>query len=219
MRYLGILVTAILISFSSVAQQEEKPHIYNPEANAEQQIKTAVAEAAKENKHVLVQIGGNWCIWCVRFHNLENSNDTLKQLVNDNYVVVYLNYSKENKNEKMLAKLGYPQRFGFPVFVVLDKKGNRIHTQKTQGTWKKVKDIARKKWQNFLNSGHHLHLTRRTIQTNSLLNEVHQFQREEIIILNRPAQTLRDISSITNCIERILVFTNQEQPVAYLPCT
>lgn len=129
MRYLGILVTAILISFSSVAQQEEKPHIYNPEANAEQQIKTAVAEAAKENKHVLVQIGGNWCIWCVRFHNLVNSNDTLKQLVNDNYVVVYLNYSKENKNEKMLAKLGYPQRFGFPVFVVLDKKGNRIHTQ------------------------------------------------------------------------------------------
>lgn len=129
MRYLGILLAAILISFSSVAQQEEKPHIYNPEANAEQQIKTAVAEAAKENKHVLVQIGGNWCIWCVRFHNLVNSNDTLKQLVNDNYVVVHLNYSKENKNEKMLAKLGYPQRFGFPVFVVLDKKGNRIHTQ------------------------------------------------------------------------------------------
>lgn len=129
MRYLSILVIAILISFSSVAQQEEKPHIYNPEANAEQQIKTAVAEAAKENKHVLVQIGGNWCIWCVRFHNLVNSNDTLKQLVNDNYVVVHLNYSKENKNEKMLAKLGYPQRFGFPVFVVLDKKGNRIHTQ------------------------------------------------------------------------------------------
>jgi len=27
-----------------------------------------------------------------------------------------------------LSGLGYPQRFGFPVFVVLDDKGNRLHT-------------------------------------------------------------------------------------------
>jgi hypothetical protein len=44
-------------------------------------------------------------------------------------VVVPVNYSKENKNEKVLEKLGFPQRFGFPVFVILDAKGNRIHTQ------------------------------------------------------------------------------------------
>jgi hypothetical protein len=25
--------------------------------------------------------------------------------------------------------LGYPQRFGFPVLVVLDANGNRLHTQ------------------------------------------------------------------------------------------
>ena len=29
----------------------------------------------------------------------------------------------------MLARLNFPQRFGFPVFVILDGKGNRIHTQ------------------------------------------------------------------------------------------
>jgi hypothetical protein len=29
----------------------------------------------------------------------------------------------------MMARLGYPQRFGFPVFVILDAKGRRIHTQ------------------------------------------------------------------------------------------
>lgn len=28
-----------------------------------------------------------------------------------------------------MASLGFPQRFGFPVFVILDNKGNRIHTQ------------------------------------------------------------------------------------------
>jgi hypothetical protein len=40
-----------------------------------------------------------------------------------------LNYSPENRNEDALASLDYPQRFGFPVFVILDGKGNRLHTQ------------------------------------------------------------------------------------------
>jgi len=31
-----------------------------------------------------------------------------------------------------MAELGYPQRFGFPVFVVLDDKGVRLHTQNSE---------------------------------------------------------------------------------------
>jgi len=30
-----------------------------------------------------------------------------------------------------MASLDYPQRFGFPVLVVLDQEGNRLHTQDT----------------------------------------------------------------------------------------
>jgi hypothetical protein len=41
----------------------------------------------------------------------------------------HLNYSKENKNLDLLKKYGYPQRFGFPVFIILDANGNKIHTQ------------------------------------------------------------------------------------------
>jgi hypothetical protein len=44
-------------------------------------------------------------------------------------VVYHLNYSNENKNLGYLAKLGYPQRFGFPCLVVLDASGKRLHTQ------------------------------------------------------------------------------------------
>jgi len=46
-----------------------------------------------------------------------------------NYVRVMVNYSKENKNLDVLEKLGFPQRFGFPVLVILNDKGERIHTQ------------------------------------------------------------------------------------------
>jgi thioredoxin-related protein len=78
---------------------------------------------------MLIQIGGNWCIWCARFNDFTTTDKSIDSLVKDNYVVYHLNYSKENKNEALLAKYGYPQRFGFPVFLILDGKGNLLHTQ------------------------------------------------------------------------------------------
>ena len=45
------------------------------------------------------------------------------------FEVVKVNYSKENKNANLLANLKFPQHFGFPVLVVLDETGTRIHTQ------------------------------------------------------------------------------------------
>ncbi len=122
-----IVLTLILNLNNSLSAQK----IYNPKANAKKDIANAVTQAQKENKHVLLQIGGNWCPWCIKLHNYLHSNGDINRLLNDNYVFVEVNYSKENKNMDILKSLAYPQRFGFPVLVVLDKKGNRIHTQNT----------------------------------------------------------------------------------------
>jgi len=116
-----------LFSISLLAQQTV--NIYNPAADAKADIAKAVAKAAAQNKHVFLQIGGNWCSWCVKFHKMVTEDATLDSLIHANYEVVKVNYSKENKNSELLATLGYPQRFGFPVFVILDEKGNVIHTQ------------------------------------------------------------------------------------------
>ena len=103
--------------------------LYNPNADAKTDITNAIAIAKKENKHVFLQIGGNWCGWCIAFDKKVNENEELKKILNDNYVVYHLNYSKENTNSEILKELGFPQRFGFPVFVILDADGNRLHTQ------------------------------------------------------------------------------------------
>lgn len=128
----NLLFCTLFLLFRTIetqAQEAAKPHIYDPKADAQLDIKNAVAKAGKEGKHVLLQIGGNWCVWCIRFHNLTQSDTTLSRLLNENYVVLRVNYSPENKNEPVLAQLDYPQRFGFPVFVILDGKGKRLHTQ------------------------------------------------------------------------------------------
>jgi len=107
----------------------KKFSLYKPGENAEANIDNAMAESKKSGKHVLIQIGGNWCSWCIRFHEFVIKDAQLDSLMNANYVVYHLNYSKENYNGKLLTKYNFPQRFGFPVFLVLDGEGNLLHIQ------------------------------------------------------------------------------------------
>jgi len=105
---------------------------YDEAENAEQKIAELVKKAKKENKNIMLQAGGNWCIWCLRFNNLVQTTPELKKLVDENYIYYHLNYSPKNKNEKIFAQYGNPgEKYGYPVFIVLDKNGKQIHTQES----------------------------------------------------------------------------------------
>ena len=136
-----LFVTILLLfDMACPAFSQDKPKIYNPEASARQDIDAAIARAAKEHKRMFIQVGGNRCIWCIRFHQLIDCVDTLRRLMEDNYIVAHLNYSPENYNWPVLETLGKPQQHGFPVFVILDAHDNRIHTRSSSeleegGNW------------------------------------------------------------------------------------
>jgi thioredoxin-related protein len=129
MKKIIVLSVTLLSAVLLFSQDMTKFKLYTPEAKAEQEIADAVKHAKAEGKHVLIQIGGNWCIWCARFHDFITSDAKIDSIVKAGYVVYHMNYSKENYNGKLLAKYGYPQRFGFPVFIVLDGNGKQLHTQ------------------------------------------------------------------------------------------
>lgn len=128
-RFVFIMLFAIFAV--NIMAQQSTVNIYNPAANAKADIQAAVKKARAENKHVLIQIGGNWCSWCVRMHKLFHENKQIDSTLKANYVFILVNYSKENKNLAVLKELEFPQRFGFPALVVLNKEGRRIHTQAT----------------------------------------------------------------------------------------
>jgi thioredoxin-related protein len=126
------LIFLLLVLFNCgilFSQDLTKFHLYKPEEKAEQAIAAAVKDAKAQGKHVFIQIGGNWCIWCARFNDFVTTDKQIDSSINAGFVVYHMNYSKENYNVKLLAKYGYPQRFGFPVFLVLDGEGKLIHTQ------------------------------------------------------------------------------------------
>lgn len=125
---LYLFLTALSLQVNS---QEKAKHIYNPSIHAVTQIHHAIDSASKSHKHVLIQVGGNWCSWCIRMHDFIEGHYKLDSLIQADYVFIRVNYSKENKNPEAMELLDFPQRFGFPVLVILDENGNRIHTQNT----------------------------------------------------------------------------------------
>jgi thioredoxin-related protein len=123
------IITTIFIFAVIVVFAQEKATVYNPAADAKSDIKEATAKAKAENKHVLIQVGGNWCPWCIKFHQMATTDPKIDSLIKADYVYILLNYSKENKNFDVLKTFQNPQRFGFPVFLILDGTGKLLHTQ------------------------------------------------------------------------------------------
>ncbi|MBS1550033.1 MAG: thioredoxin family protein [Bacteroidetes bacterium] len=105
---------------------------YNPKENAEEKISQLVERAQAENKNIMIQAGGNWCIWCLRFNQLIQDTPELKSIVDDKLLYYHLNWSQENKNENLFEKFGNPgEKYGYPVFIILNKEGNVIHIQES----------------------------------------------------------------------------------------
>ena len=142
-----LLLLSISISLSLHAQETK---LYNPAANAEKDVEAAVKKAKKVNKYVLLQVGGNWCSWCVEFARFAKADPKIDSVMKAGFVWYHLNWSKENKNEKILARYGYPQRFGFPVFIILNAKGERLNTQNSAYLEDGKKSYDREKVQEFL---------------------------------------------------------------------
>lgn len=144
-------ILPIMLFLLSITINLSAQKVYEPSRDANKDIQEAVLKAKNENKHVLIQVGGNWCPWCIKMHRYFNSNKEINKIITDNYVYIHVNYSKENKNLPIMKQLEFPQRFGFPVLVVLNKKGERIHTQST-GILEEGKSYDTNKIKSFLNN-------------------------------------------------------------------
>ena len=122
---ISLLFVLFLLSFVSFSQKEK---LYDIDADPSVQFEQALKQAQEMNKHVMVQIGGNWCSWCYRFHDFHTKDAELDSLMKADYVLINVNFNPKNKHD-LFERLDFPERFGFPVIVITDATGKRLHTQ------------------------------------------------------------------------------------------
>jgi thiol:disulfide interchange protein len=102
---------------------------FDPARDAAGDIRGAVAEARRSGRRVLLDVGGEWCIWCRRLDTLFLKHPELSSYRDSHYVVVKINWSPENKNEEVLSR--YPAVSGYPHLFVLDSDGMLVRSQNT----------------------------------------------------------------------------------------
>lgn len=140
------LALSMGLTYGIQAQAEK---VYDEGIDAMEQIHMAIEQAQESDHYVMCQVGGNWCPWCLRFAEFATKDSVIAPLMEENYVYIHVNYSKQNKNLEAMRFLGNPGRFGYPVFVVLNEKGEPIHIQESESL-EEGKGYNRKKVEKFL---------------------------------------------------------------------
>lgn len=137
MRYIVVVIALVFFTVSA-SQAQTKENLqpttdtrvkFDPDKDAAKDITEATALATKEGKRIILDVGGEWCIWCHKLDRFFQDNKDVSDFLHKKFIVVKINYSKENKNEKVLAS--YPAIKGYPHLFVLEQDGKLLHSQDT----------------------------------------------------------------------------------------
>ena len=105
--------------------------IYPEVARAKPDLDAAMKEAAKTQRRVLVEFGGNWCGDCIvldrYFHDAANA-----ELLRKHYVLVHVNVGDKGitDNFDVAERYGIPLKKGVPALAVLESDGKLVYAQR-----------------------------------------------------------------------------------------
>lgn len=121
------LYLACVLMFADPATYaaQQKSNLYDEAADGERQITDALTTAARQNKHVLLQFGANWCVPCRQLHDMFEKNYAIHQALESNFVAVLIAADGRN-NGHLIDKFHARINFGIPFVIVLDAKGKYL---------------------------------------------------------------------------------------------
>ncbi len=124
-------------------------NLYPADADAEAEIKAALAKAASGPKRVLVVFGANWCYDC---HVLDAAfhSPGIAALVNADYEVVHVDIGQGDRNQNIVKRYNVPLEKGIPALAVLDSKGELLFSQKN-GEFESARSLGPEDLLSFLN--------------------------------------------------------------------
>ncbi len=121
-------VPAFAQTAADAAPKQERVK-FDPKRDPAKDLEAAKVLAQKENKRILLDVGGEWCGWCKLLDQYFIDKKEIGAYLKQNYVVVKVNFSPENENKAFLGT--FPKIKGYPHFFVLEKDGKFLHSQDT----------------------------------------------------------------------------------------
>lgn len=125
----GALALLLPLPAAGAREQNPLPWRFEPARDAEADVATALRMARATRRRVLVEVGGEWCKWCHIMDRFFAANPEIKKIRDANFIWLKVNFSKENKNEALLAR--WPKVAGYPHLFVLDASGRVLRSQDT----------------------------------------------------------------------------------------
>jgi len=122
---LFLIFSASNISFSQEHNVHQVKYIFDPTANAAEDLKNALSVAGKTHKNVLILVGGDWSNSSITMDR-QFSMGNLKTYMDDHYVYLRVNFTPANKNADILGPFDYPKNEGYPIMIILDQNGKKI---------------------------------------------------------------------------------------------
>ncbi len=113
----------------------KRPPIYDTKIDGATQIAEALVKAKRDHKHVLLQFGANWCVWCHRLDGVLKVDKALAKLIQYEYEFVLIDVDDINgkrHNDEIDARYGRPTKNGLPAWVILDADGKQLVTINTE---------------------------------------------------------------------------------------
>ncbi|MBK8783188.1 MAG: thioredoxin family protein [Anaerolineales bacterium] len=117
------------VAQTSELQNSALVDFYDPARNPADDLTQAIVVAQKENKRIMLELGGDWCIWCKYMDDFYKSHPDILQVRVENYVLVKVNVSEENENLEFLSQ--FPEAAGYPHIYILESDGTLLHSQNT----------------------------------------------------------------------------------------
>ncbi len=114
----------------------------SPELNQETIFLAALDLAKSTKRKILVDIGADWCHWCVYLEELMGSFPDQSVALNRKYVIIKLNADLESTN-KVKAKFGF-SNVGLPTMFVFDPISNKSIGSFTPSSMKDVSEVLNK---------------------------------------------------------------------------
>jgi len=121
-----LLVTLITLNVYALPEYSTQ---YDPKRDPFADGRAAIELATRTNRRILIEVGGDWCKWCHILDKFIKNDEQIKDALYDTFVVLKVNVSDDNTNEKFLS--AFPKTLGYPHMYVTESDGSVIHSQDT----------------------------------------------------------------------------------------